>query len=169
VDYTGGKTTTFIGGRNMTVKLAEGKNELPLSVVWGFKGSYGGVELPELSCGGTIVLTNETAPAPEPEPTPEPVRASMAGVVYDIDAAGEQGPRDDAVHHLAGNAGVAAHDHFQTLPVGMLLLELAGISRREFDDVDGGQRVADGAADGAPDAGNGFDQGHIVNFLRDFL
>ena len=95
-------------------------------------------------------------------------RRREAGV-YDIDAAGEQGPRNDAVHHLAGNAGVAAHDHFQTLPVGMLLLELAGISRREFDDVDGGQRVADGAADGAPDAGNGFDQGHIVNFLRDFL
>ena len=48
-------------------------------MIWSFRGSYGGEELPEIICGGTIRFENESAPEPTPEP--EPVYASMAGVI----------------------------------------------------------------------------------------
>ena len=85
LDYTGGKTTTYMGGKSFTVDLTEGANELPLLAVWYFKGTYGGQELPEISCGGTILIENGTAPQPEPDP--EPVYASMAGILRAIDGA----------------------------------------------------------------------------------
>jgi hypothetical protein len=49
------------------------------------------------------------------------------------------------------------------------LLQLAGVSRRKLDNVNGSERVADGAANGSANAGDRFDEGHILNYLRFFL
>ena len=94
-------------------------------------------------------------------------RRSQAGVDH-VDSAGEQRAADQAVDHFAGNARVAAHDHFVAFPSREFHFKLAGVGRRELYDVDGGERVADGTADRAADAGNGFDQGHIRDFFTIF-
>ena len=81
----------------------------------------------------------------------------QAGVDH-VDAAGQERTAHHVVDHFAGNARIAADHDFQPFLVRILHLELAGISRRESYDVNGRQSIAHGAANGTPDAGNGFDQ-----------
>ena len=49
-----GKINTFFGTKSFTVSLAEGR--VPVAVEWQYRGSYSGVYLPTIVCGGDIYL-----------------------------------------------------------------------------------------------------------------
>ena len=89
--------------------------------------------------------------------------------VHHVHATGEQSAGYDAVHHFARDAGVPSYDHLAVFLTREFLLQLAGVSRRKLDNVNGSERVADGAANGSANAGDRFDEGHILNYLRFFL
>ena len=58
VDYNGSaQKTTTLCTRTFTVELSPGMSRsLPLAVEWHFGGTYGGVDLPAIECGGEIKL-----------------------------------------------------------------------------------------------------------------
>ena len=49
-----GKVNTFFGTKSFTVSLSEGS--VPVAIEWQYRGSYSGVDLPVIYCGGTIPL-----------------------------------------------------------------------------------------------------------------
>ena len=59
IDYDGNAMiNTPLAEKTFTVDLAEGSStKLTLAVEWHFGGTYGGVELPVIECGGTIDLS----------------------------------------------------------------------------------------------------------------
>lgn len=56
VDYDGSEgINTVLATKTFTVSLAQGESDsLNLNVEWHFGGTYGGVELPVIECGGSI-------------------------------------------------------------------------------------------------------------------
>ena len=91
-------------------------------------------------------------------------RGSQSGVDH-VDAAGKERAGDHVVHHLSGDTGVAADNHFIPVFSREFQQELTGIGCREFDNVERGESVADRAADGTPDTGNGLDECHIFQIF----
>ncbi len=57
MQHDGGYTVTTFGTLEFTLPLAEGSNDFPVAVEWHYNGSYSGVDLPVIECGGTITLT----------------------------------------------------------------------------------------------------------------
>lgn len=55
LSYEGGKTTHSVGTKTFTVSLAGGSS-LPVAVEWHYNGTYSGVALDVIECGGTINL-----------------------------------------------------------------------------------------------------------------
>ena len=55
LSYEGGKTTHSVGSKTFTVSLAGGSS-LPVAVEWHYNGTYSGVALDVIECGGTINL-----------------------------------------------------------------------------------------------------------------
>ncbi len=55
LSYEGGKTTHSVGSRTFTVSLAGGSS-LPVAVEWHYNGTYSGVQIDVVECGGTINL-----------------------------------------------------------------------------------------------------------------
>ena len=85
----------------------------------------------------------------------------------DINAAADERTDDKLFDHVTAQAGVLADDHLVALAVRgrFALRERCRIGIGKLDDVNGGQCVAGGAADGAADTGNGFDERHsLLNF-----
>ena len=80
----------------------------------------------------------------------------------DIDTAAHEGSDDELLHHVARQTGVLADDDLVagTVRLRLALRQRGGVSGREFDDVNGSERVARCATDGAADAGYGFNQSH---------
>ena len=78
----------------------------------------------------------------------------------DVDAASHEGADDEAVDHGAGEAGVATDGEAEA-PAGVGVFEEGGEGGGELDDVEGAETLAGASADGAADAGNGFDEAHI--------
>ena len=75
----------------------------------------------------------------------------------DVHAAGDEGAADELLDHRAADAGVAADDDFIFVAAvgrGLALLQTGTVCIGEFDDVDGGERLAGGATDGAADTGD---------------
>ena len=95
-------------------------------------------------------------------------RRRCEAALDDVDAAPHEGADDELLHHVARKAGVLAHDDLVAVAVrlGLPSRKRGGIGRGELDDVDGSEGVSGDAADGAADAGNGFDQGHMLFISR---
>ena len=56
-DGTGGAASVEINSRTFTVPLVSGEfREIPLDVTWLYRGTYSGVELDTIECGGNLVL-----------------------------------------------------------------------------------------------------------------
>ena len=56
-DGTGGSASVEINSRTFTITLVSGEfREIPLDVVWLYRGSYSGVNLDTIECGGNIAL-----------------------------------------------------------------------------------------------------------------
>ncbi|MGX8692434.1 MAG: hypothetical protein ACSW8E_01585 [Clostridia bacterium] len=55
LSYEGGKTTHSIGAKTFTVSLAGGSS-FPVAVEWHYNGTYSGVQIDVVECGGTINL-----------------------------------------------------------------------------------------------------------------
>ena len=55
LSYEGGRTTHSVGSRTFTVSLAGG-NSFPVAVEWHYNGTYSGVQIDVVECGGTINL-----------------------------------------------------------------------------------------------------------------
>ena len=56
LSYEGGKTTHSVGSRTFTVSLAGGSS-LPVAIEWHYNGTYSGVQIDVVECGGTIKLS----------------------------------------------------------------------------------------------------------------
>ena len=57
-DGTSGLLSTQINSRTFTINLpAGGSASVPLAVVWHYRGTYGGVALDTIECGGTVSLS----------------------------------------------------------------------------------------------------------------
>lgn len=48
--------TTLLGTKSFTVDTSKGTVSLPLAVEWHYMGSYGGVEIDVIECGGTVAF-----------------------------------------------------------------------------------------------------------------
>ena len=55
LSYEGGKTTHYVGTKTFTVSIA-GVNSLPVAAEWHYNGTYSGVQIDVVECGGTINL-----------------------------------------------------------------------------------------------------------------
>ncbi len=76
-----------------------------------------------------------------------------------IRAAAQQRALDQVVHHLARDAGVAAHHDSQSFAV-VLLCHEAHVCRRKFHHVDRREVLSDRAADGSANTGDRFNECH---------
>ena len=57
-DGTAGLTTTQINSHTFQVPLTSGDiRTIPVQVVWQYRGTYSGVDLPTIECGGNITVT----------------------------------------------------------------------------------------------------------------
>ena len=57
-DGTGGESHTEINSRTFTVSLTSGEvRNVPVQVVWLYRGTYSGVELQTIECGGNITVS----------------------------------------------------------------------------------------------------------------
>lgn len=56
LSYEGGKTTHSVGTKTFTVSLAGGSS-LPVAIEWHYNGTYSGVQIDVVECGGTINLS----------------------------------------------------------------------------------------------------------------
>ena len=57
LEHDGGYTVTTFGTLEFTLPLAEGSNDFSVAVEWHYNGSYSGVAMDVIECGGTITLT----------------------------------------------------------------------------------------------------------------
>lgn len=57
-DGTDGQRTTMINTRTFTISLSSGESRnIPLQVVWNYRGTYGDVYMDTIECGGSIGLS----------------------------------------------------------------------------------------------------------------
>ena len=90
-------------------------------------------------------------------------RGGAQSDVYHVGAATRQRALYYVVHHVARNTRVASDYYGKPFAV-VLLAHEAHVGRRELHDVDGRKVVALRAADGAANAGNRFNQCHLLRF-----
>ena len=58
IQNTAGQVSTLINNRTFTTSLSGGETRnIPIDVVWNYRGTYGGTYLETIECGGTITLS----------------------------------------------------------------------------------------------------------------
>ena len=58
IQNTAGQVSTLINNRTFTISLSGGETRnIPIEVVWNYRGTYGGTYLETIECGGTITLS----------------------------------------------------------------------------------------------------------------
>ena len=98
-------------------------------------------------------------------------RGGGEAALHHVHAAGHEGAADELLDHRAAEARVAADDHLVALAAvrgGLAHLQARTVCIGELNDIDGGQGLAGGTADGAADAGNGFNQCHSLQNYENY-
>lgn len=57
LEYSGNsQKTTLLGTKSFSIDVSKGKVTLPLAIEWHYMGSYGGVAIDVIECGGNVVI-----------------------------------------------------------------------------------------------------------------